>query len=329
MQSFLTSPSGTFGQSPPQMHGVSMRSRNGGGNGGASLAKALGWFSIGLGVAQLLAPRTVSRLAGVEEHPALMRSLGMRELAVGVGALADGRPGPWMWARVAGDAMDLAMLGNAARSPAAQRSRLTFATAAVAGIMALDVVSGIRQSQRAGADTGAASDGSVDVEKCITVNLSADECYQYWRDFANFPRFMKHLELVTPMGDGKSHWKATAPAGTSVEWDAEITADEPGQRLAWRSVGDADVDNAGEVRFERAPGNRGTIVRVRLQYRPPGGMAGAMVAKLFGEEPSQQIDDDLRRFKQLVETGEITTTEGQSSGPRSMAMRLLHKGVQQ
>lgn len=326
MQSFLTSPPGAFGQSPPQTHGVRMRPSNGG-DGAAPLAKALGWFSIGLGVAQLLAPRTVSRLAGVEEHPALMRSLGMRELAVGVGALADSRQDRWMWARVAGDAMDLAMLGNAARAPAAQRSRLTFATAAVAGIMALDVISGIRQSRRA--EAGAASDGSVDVEKCITVNLSADECYQYWRDFANFPRFMKHLELVTPMGDGKSHWKATAPAGASVEWDAEITADEPGRRLAWHSVGDADVDNAGEVRFERAPGGRGTIVRVRLQYRPPGGMAGALVAKLFGEEPSQQIDDDLRRFKQLVETGEITTTKGQPSGPRSLAVRLLHKGAQQ
>jgi uncharacterized membrane protein len=111
--------------------------------------------------------------------------------------------------------------------------------------------------------------------------------------------------------------------GGSVEWDAEVTVDQPGELLAWHSVEGADVDNAGTVRFEPAPGRRGTIVRIDLQYSPPGGAAGALVAKLFGEEPSQQIDEDLRRFKWLIETGEIPTTVGQPSGPRDPLTRLL------
>jgi uncharacterized membrane protein len=136
---------------------------------------------------------------------------------------------------------------------------------------------------------------------------------------------MKHLEEVSVTSDTQSHWRAKAPAGTTVAWDAEITVDHPGELLAWHSLAGADIDNAGTVRFERGPGGRGTVVRVDLLYRPPGGKAGALIAKLFGEEPEMQIDQDLRRFKQLIETGEIPTTVGQSSGPRSMITRLLFK----
>jgi uncharacterized membrane protein len=107
-----------------------------------------------------------------------------------------------------------------------------------------------------------------------------------------------------------------------VEWEAEITADEPGRLIAWRSVGAADVENSGSVAFKAAPGGRGTIVRVEMRYRPPGGIVGAAVAKLFGEDPEQQLQEDLRRFKQLIEAGEIITTEGQPAGrPSSLSWK--------
>jgi len=290
----------------------------------AQLAKALGWFSIGLGVAGLLAPRTMARAIGIKQQPTLLRALGARELASGVGILSRRQQSGWLWSRVAGDAMDLALLGLAAGSARSRRNRITLAAAAVAGVAVLDVLSSMQSGQQ---QTLAESDsGEVQVDKCITVNRSADDCYRYWREFENLPRFMKHLESVQTTSDNRSRWVAKGPAGTSIEWDAEVTADQPGEFIAWHSLQGADVENAGTVRFERAPGGRGTIVRIELQYRPPGGTAGATIAKLFGEEPSQQIDEDLRRFKQLMETGEIATTVGQPAGHRSTIARLLRRG---
>jgi uncharacterized membrane protein len=287
------------------------------------LAKALGWFSIGLGMAQLLAPRVVSRATGVADHPVLVRAVGVREIASGVGILSQRRPTGWLWTRVAGDAMDLALLGMAANSQGARRNRVAVASVAVAGVTALDVLTSVRQTRRESTAKGVSESDAAYVEKSITVNRSPDECYRLWRDFENFPRFMKHLESVQVTGDNRTHWKAKAPLGASVEWDAQVTVDQPGQLLAWHSVEGSEVDNAGTVRFERAPGGRGTIVWVEMQYSPPGGKAGAVIARLFGEEPSRQLDEDLRRFKWLIETGEIPTTVGQPSGRRDPITRLL------
>jgi uncharacterized membrane protein len=125
---------------------------------------------------------------------------------------------------------------------------------------------------------------------------------------------MYHLEEVQVRGSGRSHWKAKAPAGATVEWDAEMTEDRPNERIAWRSLPDADVTNSGSVEFRRAPGNRGTEVRVEIRYDPPSGKLGALVAKLFGEEPSQQIGDDLRRLKQVLEVGEVVRSEASPEG---------------
>jgi len=291
------------------------------------MAKALGWFSIGLGLAQLIAPRGVSRAIGVQDSPRLMRTLGAREIASGVGILSQRRPANWLWARVAGDAMDLALLGAAARSRHSLRERIGWASAAVAGIAVLDLLSSIDNTQRKQMGQGPTVSGEVLLEKSITVNRPPEECYRFWHDFTSFPRFMKHLESVEITGGNRMHWKAKGPAGSSVEWDAELVADEPGRHLAWRSLEGSQVDNEGVVRFEPAPGGRGTILRVLMRYRPPGGLAGAMVAMMFGEEPSQQIDEDLRRFKWLIETGEIPTTVGQASGERGAVTRaLLKKG---
>jgi uncharacterized membrane protein len=152
------------------------------------------------------------------------------------------------------------------------------------------------------------------VVRAITVNLPRPDVYAFWRDFENLPRFMKHLESVTVHDDRRSHWVAKAPGGTTVEWEAEIIADEPSSLLAWQSIGEADVDNSGSVQFLDAPGDRGTEVLVQLRYDAPAGAVGKAIAKMFGEEPEQQVREDLRRFKALVETGVIPTIIGQPSG---------------
>ncbi|RAM48191.1 cyclase [Mastigocladus laminosus UU774] len=155
---------------------------------------------------------------------------------------------------------------------------------------------------------------AIKVEKTVTINKSADELYRFWHNFENLPRFMKHLKFVKVYDDKRSHWIANAPLGQSVEWDAYILEDRENEFISWASAQGADVENSGFVRFQKAPGDRGTEVKVVMEYNPPGGVLGAAVAKLFGEEPEQQIGDELRRFKMLMEAGEIATTEGQPKG---------------
>lgn len=174
-------------------------------------------------------------------------------------------------------------------------------------------VLGINTTGGARPGSGAQSRATT-VEKSVTVNRAPEELYRFWRNFENLPRFMGHLQSVRVLDDRRSHWVAKAPAGTSVEWDAEIVDERPNEMIAWRSTGNSDVENAGTVQFRFAPGGRGTEVRVHLEYNPPAGLLGVGIAKLFGEEPAQQVEGDLRRFKHLMEAGEIPTTEGQPSG---------------
>lgn len=146
----------------------------------------------------------------------------------------------------------------------------------------------------------------MEVTRAITVGRSPGEVYAFWRDFENLPLFMYHLQFVEDSGGGRSHWVAKGPAGRNVEWDAEIVEDLPAERIAWRTVGrDDDIEHSGSVSFIPAAGNRGTEVQVQLMYDPPGGKFGVTLARLFGEEPGQQIEDDLRRFKQMVELGDV------------------------
>jgi uncharacterized membrane protein len=161
-------------------------------------------------------------------------------------------------------------------------------------------------------------DKTLRVEKTVAIqNKSPEELYQFWHNFENLPTFMKHLKSVTVIDEKRSHWVANAPLGNSVAWDAEIITDNPNELITWASVEGSDVDNSGFVRFTSLPFDRGTEVKVVIEYSPPGGGVTANFAKLFGEEPEQQIGDDLRRFKMLMEAGEIATTEGQSTGRRS------------
>lgn len=155
---------------------------------------------------------------------------------------------------------------------------------------------------------------SIKVEKTVTINQQAGELYTFWHNFENLPTFMKHLRSVTVLDGRRSHWIANAPLGATVEWDADIISDQQNHLIAWASVEGSDVENSGFVRFQQGPQGRGTEVKVVLEYSIPGGALAATIAKLFGEEPEQQIGDDLRRFKMLMETGEIATTEGQPRG---------------
>ena len=160
--------------------------------------------------------------------------------------------------------------------------------------------------------------GKVHVTKSLTINKSPAELYNFWHNFENLPKFMEHLESVKVTGDKTSHWKAKAPLGQSVEWDAETTSDIENVRIGWRSLEGATVPNSGVVEF-LPTSNRGTEVRVSLTYEAPGGVFGAMFAKLFGEEPSQQVYGDLYRFKSLMESGEVITVDGQPSGRAATA----------
>jgi uncharacterized membrane protein len=157
---------------------------------------------------------------------------------------------------------------------------------------------------------------NIQVEKTVTINRPANELYNYWRNLTNLPNFMKHLKSVTNKDQtGQvSHWVANAPLDLNVEWDAQIVKDEPDHLIAWSALENADIDNCGFVRFQPATANRGTEVKVVLEYQPPGGALTNAIAKLFGESPQEQIGDELNRFKQLMETGEIATTKGQPKG---------------
>ncbi|MEH1096495.1 SRPBCC family protein [Micromonospora sp. CPCC 205739] len=276
------------------------------------LARVLGWFSLGLGITTLAATPRVSRLCGVDDSRTaqiVLRAAGIRELGHAAALLVPRHAGPAAWTRVAGDVMDLAAAGRAMRNRRdVRRRRLTYTVAALAGITAIDLYASLRATR------GRRMTGANRAYGSITVNRRPEEAYQFWHDFENLPRFMYHLQAVRVTGDRRSVWTAKAPAGRSVQWEAEIVEDRPNQLISWRSVDGAKVPNCGRVRFMPAPANQGTEIRVELEYSVPGRILGNAVARAFGENPQQQICDDLRRFKQVIETGEITRSDGTPEG---------------
>ncbi len=278
---------------------------------GTPLALGLAWFSIGLGALELFAPGTIARLIGVpddDRNVNILRAMGAREAANGFAILAQPDNATWLWSRVGGDAIDLAYLASAMGADESEDSKLALAGAAVLGVAALDVLCA-RQLGREGAPPERQS-ATVHVEHAITVNRPIEQVYGFWRNFENFPRFMAHLESVEKIGERRSRWRAKGPAGTSFEWAADTLEEVENERIVWESIEGSDVRSRGAVHFDRAPGARGTEVRVKLEYTPPGGSLGRAVAWLFGEEPAQQVRDDLRRFKQIIETGEVVLSDG-------------------
>jgi len=288
------------------------------------LARNLGLMSLGLGVVQLAAPRWFSNAVGVqprESRPMIVRVIGLRELVTAAGLLGSRNKTLFLWARVAGDVMDLALLGRAMTARDARADRVGGALASAVGVTVLDVAASLSSDDATERrDMGAIRDGAKPVRAAVTVNRPRDEVYASWRQLENLPRFMRHLVDVREIDANRSHWTAKAPGGANVEWDAEIVDDRPNELLAWRSVEGSQVHHAGTVRFKDAPGDRGTEVIVEMAYDPPGGPIGLMVAKLFGEEPEQQTHDDLRRFKQVMEVGDVVVSEA-VLGDRRMRQR--------
>lgn len=290
-----------------------------------SLERGLGWFSIGLGAAAVAAPRLVCWLSGVRS-PLLMRLVGTRELAAGIGILTQRDRAPWLWSRVVGDTFDLAGL-SVALGRRSRRRRAAVALAAVAGVTALDVLAAVRLAGSRAGRTVPGVSGQTDIylERSIAVSKSPAECYRFWRSFENLPRFMQSLESVRQLDERRSRWVAKGPMATRLEWTSEITADRPGEEVAWRTLDDSGAANAGSVRFEAAPAGRGTIVRVTLHYSPRGGALGAGLVRLLGHDPQLRIREDLRRFKQVMEAGEIATTRGQPTGRRGLLGRITQQ----
>lgn len=171
--------------------------------------------------------------------------------------------------------------------------------------------------------------GGIKVERTVTINKPRDELFRIWRNFENLPRFMTHLQRVDvdeSTGSTRSHWVAKAPLGREIAWDADVTEERENEYIAWKSLPGSVVDSQGSVQFADDPAGRGTVVKVSMEYDQPAGSMGAAIARLFGEEPAAQVREDLRHFKQFMETGEIASVEGQSSGrnknfDRSIASR--------
>ena len=288
-----------------------------------TLARGLGLASLALGVPQVAAPDRFSEAVGAEPDAGtrdLTVGIGLRELTAAAGLLLRGASPTFLWSRVAGDVMDLALLGGALRRGGPGRGRAVAATAAVAGLTALDVAAARRSTR-----SGVSSFRGLELTAAVTVAKTPEEVYDFWRGLERLPSFMWHLQSVEWTGEGRTRWTAKAPLGTTVSWDAELTEDVRGEVIAWRSLPGADVDNSGSVRFTTAPGGRGTEVRVHLRYAVPGGRLGATVARLLGEEPHQQVEDDLRRCKQVLETGEVLRSDGTPEG--SVARHHLLQSV--
>jgi len=263
---------------------------------------ALGWFSVGLGLAGLLAPRQLARWIGVDDKSDssawTLRAVGGRELVCGLGLLSGAQTANWAWARLAGDAVDLALIGTALQAKRSRNERLLIAGAGVLGAASWDAYSAWRL-QRAERDI--ATEG-IALEQAVTIARPPEEVYAFFRDFQNLPRFLSHLESVR-VDKGHSHWAVRGPLGTTIEWDAEIVEDRPGELIVWRSGPHADVPSQGRVAFRRIGDD--TELQIELRYDPPAGKIGAAIAKLFGVAPQQQMSADLRRIKQVLETGEV------------------------
>lgn len=299
-----------------------------------SVGHTLVLASLGLGLLEILLPRRVQKMVGVRrgDHTGLIRMLGAREITSGLLTYSFDPPHRGMWARVLGDALDLALLSRVFTLRRASKGRAAAATAFIAGITAVDVLTAVQlrrlQAEQRAYSTlvhedlsGARSGRAFRVVKSITIDRPVDELYAFWRDFENLPKFMYHLQEVRVIDDTHSHWVAKAPAGRTVEWNAVITDDQPNTLISWESEPGADVPNAGIVNFLPAPGNRGSIVRVEIEYRPPAGPIGRVIAMLFGEEPAQQVGGDLRRFKNVMETGEVIRSDGSPRGTGQVGHR--------
>jgi uncharacterized membrane protein len=270
-------------------------------------AIGLGWFSVGLGLGALVAPRALARAIGVRPRAracSLLRAVGAREVAAGVGLLgARRRSAPWLWARVAGDVIDLALLGAALRSARAKSGRVLGAMGAVAGVAACDVLAALGASHR---ESGHALEP---VRRSVTIARTPSQVYRFWRDLQNLPAFMLGLESVEVLDAHRSRWRARGPVGPVVEWEVILIDDVEDQLIRWSSTEGSPVRTDGVVTFRPAPGRRGTEVHLEVAFAPGHGAVGRAVAALSGGVIGTKLEADLGRCKQLLETGHITHSD--------------------
>jgi uncharacterized membrane protein len=193
-----------------------------------------------------------------------------------------------------------------------RRSKTGLAVAAAGGLVAYSAARGLQPKE-------------FYAESSFAINCTPEEAYRFWRNFANLPLFMRHLESINVLDNKRSEWTAYGPMGMRVRWTAEIVDEAEPQWLVWRSLPGSDIEHVGSVQFKPAPGNRGTIVVAMMEYNPPAGALGKTLAGILGKSPEFTLREDLRRFKQLMEAREIATIEGQPHGPRSVVTKALHK----
>jgi uncharacterized membrane protein len=211
------------------------------------------------------------------------------------------------WQRVGSVAGGLALLYAGNRRPRWKAMTQTTGVGLVMrGVSGFCPVTAVAKSRAGNDDTRKRLGGSrgVHVHEVVTIDRPRAEVFGFWRQLSNLPRFMRHLERIDMLDGGRSHWVVAGPLGTHVEWDAEVINEVEHSLIAWRSLPGSEVASAGSVHFRDVPGGA-TEVSVHLQYSPPAGKVGAWFASLFGEEPSQQIHDDLRRLGWYLETGEV------------------------
>lgn len=279
---------------------------------GVRLAQGLGWYSLGLGVAQLVAPRLFARALGVKGGGgALVRVLGVRELLSGLGLLGSKRAVGSLSARIAGDVVDLALLGLAIAQPNNGRRRLIAATAATAVATGLDVLA--RRHLAADPSRAERVAAETRVGKAITIDADPGDVYAAWRHLDNLTAIFPELRGVERLDALRSRWTARGPGGVKLRWEAEIVDDVPGEMIAWTTV-NGWLDTEGVVRFMRAPGGRGTEVVVEMRYHTRGRALGRAAAAGLGLEPSLVLDRGLRRLKQLIEIGEPMRARADEGG---------------
>jgi uncharacterized membrane protein len=285
------------------------------------LTTFLGWFSLGFGLVEVLAPRTLLNLIGIKDHDAnvtLTRVMGVREIFSGIGIFVEPRPVTWIQARIAGDGMDIALLSRALTSEQAKNQNSVIAALlSVLAITAMDIAADqILTHKHSQVVSGVMEDGVMRVRKSITVNRPIAEVYAFWRNFENLPRFMSHIQSVKVLGNGQTRWTAQSPDGNALEWEAALVGDTPNEMIAWQAVEGGEMRTSGIVQLRPAPGNRGTEVLIDLEYEPPLGKLGTMFSRLFGSHPEQMIRDELHMFKQIIETGEVVRSDGAVPGQK-------------
>ena len=289
------------------------------------VAIALGWFSIGLGLVEILKPSRLTRAFDTHHQEPIYRLYGARELAAGAGLLLNRDKSPWLYARLAGDALDAVTLalGLGGR----RQGNVMAGLAAVAGVTALDLWAARAlgdQERRAITAAGPHKSGGrawrhgiFDVERSVTINKDADTLRDLWMDPPTLPRIMAHIADIEQLGAGRARWTVPTPLGP-YSWETQLVSNDQEDALRWETDGANALIRRGVVRSATAPKKYGTVMTAALTFDPPGGMLGRGTAALLGDQmPGALVDKTLLYFKALAETGEIPTTAGQPAARRN------------